>query len=62
MSPARVGDWITDRVARRPSGRNARANNRAPLYHYPSFRVILDEFAPGADDVLLDVGCGGGAC
>ncbi|MGD8279008.1 MAG: methyltransferase domain-containing protein [Gemmatimonadota bacterium] len=61
LSPARVGDWITDRVARRPSGRSSRANYRDPLYHYPSFRVILAELAPGADDVLLDVGCGGGA-
>ncbi|HXY67933.1 MAG TPA: methyltransferase domain-containing protein [Gemmatimonadales bacterium] len=60
-APAALGDWITDRRARRPSGPAARAVYRDPLYHYPNFRVILAELGLGAQDVLLDVGCGGGA-
>jgi SAM-dependent methyltransferase len=60
-APRAIGDWITDRRARRPSGAGARAVYRDPLYHYPNFRVILNELALTADDYLLDVGCGGGA-
>ena len=40
-TPDAVGDWITDRRARRPSGAESRAVYRDPLYHYPNFRVIL---------------------
>jgi len=61
ISPKGLGDWITDRRARRPSGASSRAVYRDPLYHYPSFRVIIAELALGKDDYLLDVGCGGGA-
>jgi len=61
MAPAALGDWITDRHARRPSGPLARATYRDPLYHYPNFRVILAEFALTLTDHLLEVGCGGGA-
>ena len=60
-APAALGDWLTDRLARRPSGRSARAVYRDPLYHYPNFKVILQELALTADDYLLEVGCGGGA-
>lgn len=60
-APARFGDWLTDRGARRPSGAQARAIYRDPLYHYPNFRVILAELALSADDYLLEVACGGGA-
>ena len=60
-SPRAFGDWVTDRRARRPSGAQARAYYGDPLYHYPNFRVILDELALSAADVLLEVGCGGGA-
>lgn len=60
-APATFGDWLTDRGARRPSGAQARAIYRDPLYHYPNFRVILAELALSADDYLLEVGCGGGA-
>lgn len=59
-APGRFGDWLTDRGARRPAGERARATYGDPVYHYPYFRVILDELAPGPDDVLLEVGCGGG--
>ena len=59
--PAAVGDWITDRCARRPSGAQARTTYADPLYHYPNFRVILLELALTRDDYLIEVGCGGGA-
>ena len=61
LTPARTGDWVTDRVARHPSGRQSRTTYRDPLFHYPNFRVILEELALTPNDVLLDVGCGGGA-
>jgi SAM-dependent methyltransferase len=61
MAPRALGDWLTDRQARRPAGTGARAVYRDPLYHYPNFRVILDELALTAEDYLLEVGCGGGA-
>lgn len=60
-APAALGDWLTDRQARRPSGARARAVYRDPLYHYPNFAVILAELALRPDDYLLEVGCGGGA-
>jgi SAM-dependent methyltransferase len=60
-SPAAFGDWLADRLARRPTGAQARAVYRDPLYHYPNFRVILAELALTSGDYLLEVGCGGGA-
>jgi SAM-dependent methyltransferase len=60
-SPRAFGDWYTDRYARRPSGPQSRITYADPLYHYPNFRVILAELALRPDDVLLEVGCGGGA-
>jgi SAM-dependent methyltransferase len=60
-APAALGDWLTDRRARRPSGGEARATYGDPLYHYPNFRVILSELALTPDDYLVEVGCGGGA-
>jgi ubiquinone/menaquinone biosynthesis C-methylase UbiE len=60
-APAALGDWLTDRRARRPSGVWARATYRDPLYHWPNFRVILAELALTPADYLVEVGCGGGA-
>jgi SAM-dependent methyltransferase len=60
-APAALGDWLTDRQARRPSGAQSRSVYRDPLYHYPNFRVIHQELALGPHDYLLEVGCGGGA-
>jgi len=61
MGPSRLGDWITDRRARRPSGPQARATYRDPLYHRPNFQAILTVLKLRPDDYLLEVGCGGGA-
>jgi SAM-dependent methyltransferase len=60
-APQAFGDWLTDRRARRPRGREARAVYGDPLYHFPNFRVILDELALSPRDFLVEVGCGGGA-
>ncbi len=60
-APRGLGDWLTDRGARRPSGAQARGTYSDPIYHYPNFRVILNELALRPDDYLLEVGCGGGA-
>jgi SAM-dependent methyltransferase len=60
-SPKGFGNWLTDRRARRPSGARSRDVYRDPLYHYPNFRVILQELALSRDDYLIEVGCGGGA-
>lgn len=59
--PNGLGDWLTDRRARRPSGAQARGVYRDPLYHYPGFRALLEELALRAQDYLIEVGCGGGA-
>lgn len=60
-APAALGDWLTDRGARRPTGAQARAMYRDPLYHWPNFRVILAELDLAPADYLVEVGCGGGA-
>ena len=53
-------DRMTDRIARRPHGRTARAVYGAPDAHSFAWEPVLDALALGPDDVLLDVGCGGG--
>jgi SAM-dependent methyltransferase len=58
---AGLGDWVTDRRARRPSGPLAHETYRDPIHHRPNFKVILRELALTANDLLLEVGCGGGA-
>src|SRR5207237_9538264 len=60
-SPRMVGNWLTDRAARRPFGGYARTSYRDPTHHRPSFGAVLAELQPGPDDVLLEIGCGGGA-
>jgi ubiquinone/menaquinone biosynthesis C-methylase UbiE len=61
ISPSGYGDWLTDRRARRPSGKSARGFYRDPLYHRPNFRAILAKLNLKDDDNLLEIGCGGGA-
>jgi SAM-dependent methyltransferase len=58
---SRLGDWITDRHARRPSGESARKTYANPVYHWPNFFAILDVLKLGPKDNLVEVGCGGGA-
>jgi SAM-dependent methyltransferase len=58
---AGLGDWLTDRHARRPSGSQARQVYRDPLYHRPNFMAILKALELTPRDYLLEVGCGGGA-
>jgi 2-polyprenyl-3-methyl-5-hydroxy-6-metoxy-1,4-benzoquinol methylase len=52
--------WMTDRIARRPTGARAREIYRDPEDHKPGFRAVLDALAPGPDDHLLEMACGGG--
>jgi len=52
---------MTDRIARRPHGRKARATYGAEDAHSFLWEPVLDALALGPDDRLLDVGCGGGA-
>lgn len=51
---------MTDRIARRPHGWAARATYGAADVHSFAWEPVLDALALGPDDVLLDVGCGGG--
>jgi SAM-dependent methyltransferase len=60
-SPSTFGDWLTDRRARRPWGGQARQTYADPLFHRPNFVVLLELLALREEDVLLEVGCGGGA-
>jgi SAM-dependent methyltransferase len=61
LAPVRMGDWVTDRVARRPSGTAARTVYADPRYHWPNFLLILETLDLSPRDRLLEVGCGGGA-
>jgi SAM-dependent methyltransferase len=55
-----LAEWMTDRIARRPTGARAREIYRDPEDHKPGFRAVLDALAPGPDDHLLEIACGGG--
>jgi SAM-dependent methyltransferase len=61
LTPERIGDWVTDRWARRPSGAAAREGYRDPTHHRPSFGAVLSALQLQPEDVLLEIGCGGGA-
>lgn len=52
---------MTDRVARRPSGRKARTTYGADDAHSFLWPPVLEALDLGPEDRLLDVGCGGGA-
>ena len=54
-------DRMTDRVARRPHGRKARATYGSPTSHDFAWPHVLEALELGPDDRLLDVGCGGGS-
>jgi SAM-dependent methyltransferase len=53
-------DWLTDRVARRPTGPRARKAYGAEDIHDFARRAILEALALEPGERLLDVGCGGG--
>jgi SAM-dependent methyltransferase len=57
---ADFADWLTDRVARRPSGERARGVYGADDIHDFARAAILGALRLGPGDRLLDVGCGGG--
>ena len=52
--------WLTDRVARRPTGARARAVYGADDVHDFARREILAALALEPSDRVLDIGCGGG--
>ncbi len=52
--------WLTDRVARRPSGTRAAEVYGADEVHDFARRAILDALRLGPGDRLLEIGCGGG--
>jgi ubiquinone/menaquinone biosynthesis C-methylase UbiE len=60
LGDAEFVDWLTDRVARRPSGSRAWEVYGAEDVHEWARRAILDALALGPSDRLLEVGCGGG--
>ena len=53
-------DRMTDRIARRPHGKQARETYGAADVHSFAWEPVLAALALGRDDRLLDVGCGGG--
>lgn len=61
IAPARLIEWSYDRWGRRPSGPSSKALYKEPIYHLPGFHAILEGLALKKDDILLEVGCGGGA-
>ena len=60
----RLRDWridrMTNRVARRPSGRSARKIYGADDVHSFAWEPVLEALQLTPEDLLLDVGCGGG--
>jgi SAM-dependent methyltransferase len=60
----RIREWridrMTDRIARRPHGRAARDTYGADDVHSFAWEPVLDALELGSEDLLLDVGCGGG--
>lgn len=53
-------DWLTDRVARKPTGSRARRVYGAEEVHDFARRAILETLALNSADHLLEIGCGGG--
>jgi ubiquinone/menaquinone biosynthesis C-methylase UbiE len=54
------GDWLTDRVARRPAGARALEVYGADDAHHFARSAILEALQLGPADRLLEIGCGGG--
>lgn len=60
LSDSAFDEWLTDRVARRPSGSRARKVYGADDVHDFARAAILRALALRSEDLLLEVGCGGG--
>jgi len=60
-APNRLGDWFTDRHARKPTGAVSRKFYQNPIYHWPNFLAIFKVLNLDQRDNLVEVGCGGGA-
>lgn len=60
LPEAAFDEWLTDRVARRPTGRRARDTYGANDVHDFARRAILGTLRLRSGDRLLEVGCGGG--
>ena len=60
LTDERFDHWLTDRLARRPTGARARRVYGAPNVHDFARAAILDRLALGPGDRLLEIGCGGG--
>jgi SAM-dependent methyltransferase len=60
LAHAAFDEWLTDRVARRPSGVRARNVYGADDVHDFARRAILAALALSRGDRLLELGCGGG--
>jgi ubiquinone/menaquinone biosynthesis C-methylase UbiE len=53
-------DRMTDRIARKPHGKQARETYGAVDVHSFTWEPVLEALALGPADRLVDVGCGGG--
>lgn len=56
----KLSSSMVDRVARRPGGLLGYLLYRFPLGHKIGFDLALKRLAPDRDDLILEVGCGGG--
>ena len=53
-------DNFVDMTARKPSGWFGKKMYSNPQGHYKAFRLTLEKLALKPDDILLEIGCGGG--
>jgi|LGVE01.1.fsa_nt_gb ubiquinone/menaquinone biosynthesis C-methylase UbiE len=53
-------DRFIDMTARKPSGWFGKKMYSNPQGHYKAFRLTLEKLALKPDDILLEIGCGGG--
>ena len=53
-------DNFIDMTARKPSGWFGKKMYSNPQGHYKAFRLTLEKLALKPDDILLEIGCGGG--
>lgn len=56
----KLSSSMVDRIARRPGGLLGYLLYRFPLGHRPGFDLALRQLPPERNDLVLEVGCGGG--